>query len=64
MGVLNLPHKFFGFFMKLIERYGAYKMSIFQGKVLLIKKVEIEKTKPTLLYPFLSELNFFRVSPL
>ena len=63
MGVLNLPHKFLGFLTKLIARYGAYKMSIFQGKVLLIKKVELEKTFPTLSYPFLSELSFFRVSP-
>ena len=33
--------------MDLPARYSAYKMSIFQGKVLLVKKLEIEKTKPT-----------------
>ena len=27
-------------------------MSIFQGKVLLVKKLDIEKTKPTLLYQY------------
>jgi hypothetical protein len=32
--------------MNLIARYGTYKMSIFQGKVLLIKNLEFEKFKP------------------
>ncbi len=37
----------FWWFMNLFVRYGVYKMSIFQGKVLLVKKLEIEKTKNT-----------------
>ena len=33
--------------MDLLARYGRYKASIFPGEVLCMKKLEIEKTKPT-----------------
>ena len=29
--------------MNLLVHYSEYKMSIFQGKVLLLKKLEVEK---------------------
>ena len=36
---------FFWWFLDLIAWYGVYKMSVIQGKFLLVKKLEIKKKK-------------------